>query len=225
MSSLSFPFSKKTHKRNKSIFDPASSKQGLPFSSSIFSYRKYRSLPDLSAFSQYPEETIKQPPLNHLDLLSSNQSSRQISHSRSTIISKEIEALESANQPPKQSKWKKKLESGSDNETKQQKIEKTSTPRSVVDIADGALSDSEVERVDRQRYENVCSLTRSSILLLSSTQTTANGTGANIHPSTEAKRSTPKQIRKTSLKRQSMAADGVGSDGEDLRLHKRREFI
>ncbi|KAI6189639.1 Lipin 3 [Aphelenchoides bicaudatus] len=149
---------KKTHKRNKSIFDPATSKQALPFSSSIFSYRKYRSLPDLTCFAHYDAEENtqadnKQQLNNHLDLPSSKQG-RPIHQSKSTIISTDLESFKSSDQIQKPSRRKNKpSESESDEEEKKKKPEKVTTPRNAMDIADGALSDSEVDR-SRQRYDN-----------------------------------------------------------------------
>jgi hypothetical protein len=106
-------------------------------------------LPDLTLIAQheYADENKKQQ-LNNLDLPSSTKQSRPIHQSKSTIISKDLESLASSDQKRRKNKHS---ESESEDEAKQ-KPEKVSTPRSVADIADGALSDSEV---DRQRYDNV----------------------------------------------------------------------
>lgn len=131
-------------------------KQGLPFSSSIFSLRKYRSLPDLRLIAaQYErsDDNVKfDEKLNHLDL-NIQPSDKPITHSKSSILSKEYNDILKQSEQPKMKRKLNHSESDSDEEANH-KSEKPGPSRSTpLDVADGALSDSEVDR--HQRYGNV----------------------------------------------------------------------
>jgi hypothetical protein len=157
---------RKISPKKKILADTSTLKQRLPFSSSIFSCRKYRSLPDLSFIAQQ-EQTLEennkqaQKRRGHQRKLTSGTIDtldipvdRPISHSKSAIL----RVVDAATKPTKEQLVGARrqvtfnaLESDSEDEERQKK-EKTSVPRPVSDIADGALSDSEI---DRQRFEPV----------------------------------------------------------------------
>lgn len=142
----------KNYQLNKPIFDPSSPKHDLPFSSSIFSCRRYRSLPDLTLFNErecYDDVKRNDKPQQNQPDLNVQQSDKPIMRSKSMIISKEIE---SSKKLPLDQQSKHKYSESSDDE-KKQKPEKATSPRMIYDdIADGAVSDSEVTR---KSFDNV----------------------------------------------------------------------
>ncbi|KAI6230717.1 LNS2 protein [Aphelenchoides fujianensis] len=165
--------SKKTSAR-KRLMDDAPTlnpKQKLPFHSSIFSCRKYRSLPDLSFLAQ-PEPAAndaavqREPSGAHkrghkrkltsgnIDAATVNDG-RSIPHSKSALF--RVDAAETAGDHAQQQP-RRKLQFGTDSDSEDEsaaaskKKEKPPVPHPLANIADGALSDSEIDR-DRQRFD------------------------------------------------------------------------
>ncbi|CAD5230126.1 unnamed protein product [Bursaphelenchus xylophilus] len=132
-------------------------KQRLPFSSSIFSCRKYRSLPDLSFIAQTREQQGHSPKstpkksghkrkltFGAIDKNVVNMD-RPISHSKSVVLPVEPKDLADLKQGEDQPQKRSSIDTSSSEDE-----DSTMKSRNISDIADGALSDSEI---DRQRYE------------------------------------------------------------------------
>lgn len=139
-------------------------KQDLPFSSSIFSLRKYRSLPDLrllTAQYEHSDDNVKfDEKLNHLDL-NIQPIDKQIAHSKSSIFPKKYSDI------PEQSRMKQQINhSKSDSDEKAKHMSEKAGPSRpiLLDIVDGNMSDSEVDR--RQRYDSVHFLKPKLIILV-----------------------------------------------------------
>ncbi|KAI6236792.1 LNS2 protein [Aphelenchoides besseyi] len=153
--------------RKRLVDDTPTVKQKLPFSSSIFSCRKYRSLPDLSFLSQYDDSIVQNQPQvprtrGHQRKLTSGNIDpntvnvdRPLPHSKSAILRVNDNDRRIPPTSPGHSKENEKVkfdtyDSDSEDEAPQKKEKPPATSRQLSDIADGALSDSEI---DRQRYE------------------------------------------------------------------------
>ncbi|CAD5226071.1 unnamed protein product [Bursaphelenchus okinawaensis] len=155
--------SKKQDSTPKKQFFPAQEdinpKKRLPFSSSIFSCRKYRSLPDLSFIAQNREEESSQKSspkksghkrkltFGNIDRNAVEMNNRAISHSKSAILPVQSEEEQEKARREQLERTKMYID---DSDSDGDDTNMSSSQRPISDIADGALSDSEI---DRQRYD------------------------------------------------------------------------